>query len=627
MKNQSGDGGGPPRRAGMIIAVLLLAGVAIRILFIAQLRGSDLWGLLPLDSRLYGELARHVASGLSLPHGAATYNPLYPVFLGLLFRIFGESLLAVRIVQSALGIVMVWLLYAAASRLSERGEGRGRGSARNVGAGVAAAVMALLYAQFILFEGALLATTLVTLLAAASLTLLLAVDEAIERGRPVAGPSTLPFVALGLGAMIGAGVMGRPNLFLLLVPAVPLWIGIKHGRWPAAAMCLLGSVLLMTPLTIHNGAATGRFMPLPAHGGINLYVGNGPDADGTFEPPPGMRASMEGYAADARVRAEELSGREMTDAEASRYWTERTWEAIRADWPRWFSLLGRKILLFWNGAEISDVVELSFYRDVSWALRIPILPFSVISALALVGIVILWRRAKRRSVILIYAGAGLCSILPFFVNTRYRMPVVPVLILPAAFLVSWAARLLRARRWPPVAAAGVACALLIAVTSRPMVAVNRSAGYTFLGNHLLGQGRKEKALAAFETAYGLEPDRVETAVNYARILRLEGEYERALPLYERAYGMWPDFPMLAVEFGSLLAETGERERAGGLLRYAASLGRSRDGVVACKLLSRFALEEGRREEAELWIRRALEFAPDDESLARMLDWLGGSKAD
>jgi hypothetical protein len=603
-------------RGGTLLLVVLLVGLAIRILYIAQLHGSDLWGLLSLDARLYGDLARVVASRLSLPDGVITYNPLYPVFLGILFRTFGESLLAARMIQSVLGLFMVWLLYEAGCRLSARGSGR------NVRAGLIAASMAVLYAQFLLFEGSLLTTSLVTLLLTASVTMLLVIDEGIERGKPLSGPAQLPFVAFGVGAMLGAGVMGRPNLFLLLVPAVPLWMGLRHRKWLPAAMCLLGSVLLMLPLTIHNGAATGRFIPLPAHGGINLYVGNGPDADGTFNPPPGMRASMEGYVADARLRAEELSGRAMTDGEASRYWTGEAVDAARADWPRWFALLGRKIMLFWNGAEISDVIDLSFYREVSWALRLPIIPFSLISALALVGFVVLWREAKRRSVILIFSGAGLFSILPFFVNTRYRMPVVPVLILVAAFLVSWVFDLLRDHRWRPAAAAGAACVLLLSMTARPMVAVNRSAGYTFLGNYHLEQGHQEKALGAFETAHRLDPDRVETAVNYARILRMRGDYGLALPLYEKAYRLWPDFPMLAVEYGSLLDERGEREEAKELLRYALSLGRNRDGIIACKLLSRIALEEGRREEAEYYVRRALEIAPGDESLVEMLDWLG-----
>ena len=174
---------------------------------------------------------------------------------------------------------------------------------------------------------------------------------------------------------------------------------------------------------------------------------------------------------------------------------------------------------------------------------------------------------------------------------------------------------------------GAACIALLSMTARPMVMVNRSAGYTFIGNYHLEQGQEEKALAAFESAHRLDPDRVEAAVNYARILRRGGDHGRALPLYEKAYGRWPDFPMLAVEYGSLLEETGEREEAEELLRYAVSLGRRRDGVIACKLLSRIALGEGRREEAELWIQRALEISPGDGSLVEMLDWLRGSGVD
>jgi hypothetical protein len=520
-----------------------------------------------------------------------------------------------------MGLLTLWLLYEAGCRLSVRGGGR------NFRTGLIAAAMGALYVQFILFEGSLLATTLITLLGTASVTLLLVIDESIERGGSISAPAVLPFVTLGIGAMLGAGAMGRPNLFLLLVPAVPLWIGLRHRRWLPAAMCLLGSVLLMMPPAIHNGAATGRFIPLSSHGGINLYIGNGPVADGTFEPPPGIRPSMEGIVADARTRAEALTGRRMTDGEASRYWTREAVEAVREDWGRWLALVGRKILLFWNGAEVSDVIDLSFYMEVSWALRLPFLPFSVISALALVGFVLIWRGADRRGVVTLFAGAGFLSILPFFVNTRYRMPVVPILILPAAFLVSRAIEAVRERRWRHVAAAGIICAILVSMTARPMVTVNRSAGYTFIGNHHLEQERPGKALAAFEMAYRLDPDRVETVVNYARSLRMGGDHDRALTLYAEAYGRWPDFPMLAVEYGSLLEEVGKREEAKGILGHALSLGHRRDGVIACKLLSRIALSEGDREGAAQWILRALDISPGDRSLLDMLKWLRGDEVE
>ena len=616
MKNVKRDGTPWFLRGGTILLLLLLVGLLLRIVYTVQLHRSGLWGLLPLDARFYNDLAQSFASGLSLPEGVITYNPLYPVFLGIIFKIFGESLLAVRIIQSALGLATVWLIYEAGCRLTVRG-----GGGRNVRTGLIAASMAVLYAQFVLFEGSLLATSLVTLLLAASATLLLVIEESIERGGSLAGPGALPFAAFGVGAMIGAGVMGRPNLFLILAPVVPAWLGFKHKKWLPAAMCLLGSVMLLVPITVHNGAATGRFLPLPAHGGINLYVGNGPDADGTFSPPPGMRASMEGYIEDARVRAEELSGGPMTDGEASSYWTSAAIDAIRDDWGRWFALLGRKIALFWNGAEISDVIDLSFFREVSWTLRLQFLPFALVSALALVGFLILWWKGDRRGVILLFSGAGMLSVLPFYVNTRYRMPVVPVLMLPAAFFISWTVDRIRNRSWRIAAPAVILAAALFAVTARPMVGVNMSAGYTFIGNYHLEEQRFEEAFDAFAEAYRLDPERVETNVNYARILRIRRDREGALRLYERAYGQWPDYPMLAAEYGSLLYEVGSRKEAEEMLLHAISLGRKREIIIACKLMSRIAFETGRRSEAVRWIERALEVVPGDPDLLGTLKQL------
>ena len=56
-------------------------------------------------------------------------------------------------------------------------------------------------------------------------------------------------------------------------------------------------------------------------------------------------------------------------------------------------------------------------------------------------------------------------------------------------------------------------------------------------------------------------------------------------------------------------------------RYAVSLERRRDSVVACKLLSRIAISEGSVDEAVYWIRKALEMLPGDKDLLEMLQWI------
>ena len=600
--------------------IVLLACAVIRVIYLLQLHGSDLWELLSLDARFYTELAHRIASGGGLPGGVITYNPLYPFFLAPIFRLFGDTLFAARLIQSLLGLAMLWLVYGAGRLLSPR-EGGGL-------TGLVAMVLAALYAQFILYEGSLLATSLVTFISAASISAALRLEGVIGRGGGlslVGRRIPLWTGTAGLGALLGTGALGRPNFFLPLILIFPVWFLVRYRRWRCAAACLIGSFLLLTPTIVHNTARSGQFVPISAHGGINLYIGNGPTADGTFKTPEGVRPHMEGIVEDSRIIAERRTGMELSHAEASGYWTGETIDVIKADPSRWLLLLGRKLRLMWNGSEVSDVIDARFYMDSCPALRLLFLPFSVISALSIVGLILVIRGAERRAVVLLFAGAGIVSILPFFVNTRYRMPVLPVLIISAAYFISWAARSVSAGRWKGLILAVAAAALLFSQTAKPMVIVNPSAGYTFLGNFHMEQKQEEKAEEAFREAYRLDPDRVETVINYARILKLRGGKEQSRDLYSRAFERWPDFPMLAVEYGSILDSTGEREMAKKAFLYAVSLVRSRDSVVACKLLSRIAISEGSVDEAIYWIQKALEILPGDKDLLEMLQWIEGRR--
>ena len=101
------DGKGAVR---YLLPGLLAVAAVIRAVFLVQLSGSDVGSLLPLDMRFYHDLAASLASGGGLPAGGLTFNPLYPVFLVPMFKVFGDGLLAPRIVQALAGLVTIWMM-------------------------------------------------------------------------------------------------------------------------------------------------------------------------------------------------------------------------------------------------------------------------------------------------------------------------------------------------------------------------------------------------------------------------------------------------------------------------------------------------------------------------------------
>lgn len=614
-------------RSALLLVLILLAGLAVRIAYLVQLRSTVFSELLPLDARFYRDLATGVSSGGWFPRGGLTFNPLYPAFLALIFRLFGESLNAVRISQFFLGLVNIGLLFVAGRRLGGR---NGKGVVSGETVGLFAAAMALMYPHFILYEGSLLATSVVTFLATASFTLILVIDQDLqgERSRALFS-QRIPrgVLSLFLGMLLGAGALGRPNLFLILVPAVSLWLFLRHrtkkGCTRSVVLLLVGAFLFLLPPILYNASQTGRFIPVTAHGGINFYAGNQPGADGTYRSPRGMRGDMRGLIEDAKAFAERETGRSLTQAEVSDYWFGMAMEGILADPGVWIRLMWRKLLLFWNGVEVADVLDISFYRDACPVLKLLLLPFAVISSLSLLGLGILITSKRNRSIMLLFVLTSLASVLPFYVNSRYRIPVIPVLILSGALFLAWIVEEVRGRRWKPVLVTGVICSVLLVATARPLVKVNRSAGYTFLGNYYVEKKDEAKAEEAFAEAFRLAPDLVETKINYAKILQKRGKLERAEELYDAAFMMQPDFPLLAIEYGSILEQRGRSDDAKRLYTYAFSLHRARDRVIACKLLSRLAFAEGKRDEAVMWIRKALEIVPGDKSLGELLHKLEG----
>ncbi|MBN2070300.1 MAG: tetratricopeptide repeat protein [Candidatus Krumholzibacteriota bacterium] len=613
------------RRRSFLLTILT-AGVILRIVYIIQLGRSDIGRILPLDMDFYFDLAARINSGGGLKGTAISFNPLYPFILSAITGIFGRSLLWPRIIQAVTGLATIGLIF-----FSGRFLGRRSGNVRSDGytTGLIAAAAGLLYPQFLLYEGALLATVFVTFIAAASFAVALLVDSSLRDGSKIvlfSRPLPVEAAASLFGILLGAGALGRPNLFFPLILMLPLRFlisGTERKRsLRTSLLCVAGIIIMILPSAVYNAAQTGKFVPVTTHGGINFYIGNRPEATGIYDPPDGMRSDMRGLIEDAGRIAERESNRGLSMAEVSDYWFGRSKEWILTDPVGFARLLARKFVLFWNGAEVSDIVEISAYREECWILRLLILPYSIISVFAFAGFCFLFIGGRNRSIPSIFLLAALASIMFFYINTRYRIPSVPVLIVMAAFGVTSFADWVRGGRWKrATAVAVVGSSLSVPMAAVKTVAIDRSASYTFLGNHYMEEGEYIKGEKAFARAYDMAPQQVMTNINYARALLKQGKLDQARRFYSSAFNIDPDFPLLAVEYGSLLEQVGDRDEAAKAFLYAYRLDFKRDRLLACQFLSRLEYEKGDIPEAIEWIKKGLELAPGDEKLSRIMNEL------
>jgi tetratricopeptide (TPR) repeat protein len=614
----------PGKRRAFIFAAIMIAAIAIRAVWLSQLSASEIGGELSIDSEFYRNLASDIMGGKGLPAGALTFNPLYPFFLSAVFRLFGTGLLATRIVQSLLGLVTIAFIYLAGMRLVE---GPRKGKLTGSTVSLVAIAIAVLYPQFVLYEGMLLGTTLEVLLLAASFALGLAMDQDLHGGQllRVGSKRMPPWLGGGLlGAMCGAGALGRPNLFLPLLAGIPIWIILRNLRkrlWLAPALGFaVAAALFLLPPTIHNMRSAGEFVPVTAHGGINFYIGNRPGTYGVYQPPEDMRGEMRGLIEDARAKAEQETGRRMTDAEASDYYMDKALTSIKGDPASWLLLLGRKLVLFWNKIEVHDMPEVLYFQESLPLFKFPFLTFSLIAPLGVAGLVVLLRSGRNRSIVCLFLGTAHISILLFYINSRYRLPILPVVILLAALFIAWVAREISRKRIKPAAVMiAVALATFFLVSNRTIVQANRGSVYTFLGTYYMNAGNEAKAAEAFAEAYRLDPNRDTSMINYARVLMMRNQFQQAVQIYARAYALNPRYPRLATEFAYTLQKLGRHNDARRLALDIVASGEPSERVTACKILATIAFFEEKKKVALQWVTRGLEIAPDDSELRLMLE--------
>ena len=79
---------------------------------------------------------------------------------------------------------------------------------------------------------------------------------------------------------------------------------------------------------MRNLAVAGDWSLLSSHGGLNFYIGNNAEADGTYRLVPGITPDITGQQADARRVAEASVGQKLDDAEVSAYFYGLGWT-----WP------------------------------------------------------------------------------------------------------------------------------------------------------------------------------------------------------------------------------------------------------------------------------------------------------
>jgi tetratricopeptide (TPR) repeat protein len=603
---------------------------AVRLLHVWQMRTTPYFAVLMGDARGYDQWATRLAGGDWIGTDVFYQAPLYPYFLGLIYAVAGRDLLAVRVVQALIGAGSAVLVAWAAARLFSRR------------AGLVAGALLALWAPAIFFDGLIQKSVLDVAFVSAAAAVIAAL---------VTGADGRRGLWLVLGLVVGGLSLTRENaLVLVAVLAAWAWWGIPgrvRGRGAALGAFLLGVALVLGPVVARNYAVSGGVYLTTSQFGPNFYIGNNPQADGSYAPLRFGRGSPEYERVDATELAERAAGRPLTPAEVSSYWTGRALAFIRNDPAAWLRLEARKAALLVNAAEMIDTESQESYAEWSWPLRVlgPVAHFGVLVPLAVIGVWLTWAERRRLWALYAIAAAFAVTTVAFYVFARYRFPLVPVLVIFAAAGVTRAAAAWAS--WPVARRAGVAgvalaTALLcgIPVTSSARA---RAITETNLGTALHDQGRLDDAVAHYGRALAIVPDHVPAMNNLGVTLRAQGRVDEAIRVYEAGLRLRDDYPDLhynlanallaqnrAVEaaahfrrasagvpdsagvqnnLGTALAEQGQLPDAAAAFERAIAL--EPGSARAHRNLGNVLARLGRSDEALTHLRRAVELTPDD----------------
>ena len=626
-----------------IAAAIFVVGLTVRLAHLFQIRQAPFFTLLMGDAQSYHAWAQQIARGDWIGSGVFYQAPLYPYFLGLVYTLLGDAPITVRLCQAVIGsLACVWLALAAWRLFSKR-------------AGIVAGLMLAFYAPAIFFDGLIQKSVLDAFLLCLALALL---------GRLVVDPIRR-WSWLWLGMTLGCLALTRENA-VVLAAAILVWLlwwqrHLAAKRMILAGWLFAGLAIVLLPVATRNKIVAGEFDLTTSQFGPNFYIGNNENASGTYQPLRFGHGDPMYERQDATELAEQATGRRLTPAEVSQYWARRALEYIWTQPGDWLELMGRKIMLAWNAAEVADTEDQLSYADWSVPLRIAshVWHFGILAPVAVFGIWATWPRRRELALLYLLPAAYVLALVAFAVMARYRYPLVPFLILFASAGVANAGQLQRAapRRlvsglvaaivfaafcnWPvysmtemrAITEANVGTELQAkgkldqAITLyRAALARDANDALTLsnLGTALAANGQLDDAIAQYRRALDLAPNDADSHYNLANALLAQGKLVDAVAQFRDALRIEPGLADAHLNLGNALTELGQTQEAADHYHQAVEL--RPDSVEALNNLGQLLAAQGRLDEAIAMLRRALvidpNFADAHSNLASALNKVG-----
>lgn len=476
--------------------------------------------------------------------------PLYPYFLALGYKLFHGSILAIKTVQVFLGVSTLFFVYKIGEKTA--------GSA----VGLLAAGIGAFYGPLFFHETIFIPESLGVPLYAVGFYLFLVFLEkrSFLRGLVLG-------VVFGLAALTKAGII--LFIFSFCVIFFLRLLRKRESLWPVLA-CLLGFLLTLLPVTAHNYLYGKDRVFLTYHAGLNLYIGNHPGAEGVFAAPEGMGSNVDAQLEDSRKLAERALGRSLKPSEISKYWRDKALRFVVQNPRQFLKLCARKLLLFFDAREISDVEDYEFSKNFVPFLKWPWVTFGALGPFVLLGFLACWK-CRHRFWIYLWTASYLLGVMLYFVNARYRLPLLSVFFVMAAVGLFRVYESWKARAWPRVFLYAFILLAGVWVTQLRLVGTSWARDYVNAGDVYLEKEEPGEAMRFYEKALSIDPGSAKAHLAMGLALSKSGRADEAKERYLKVIEIDPSNSQAYNNLGMWYDRKGDGEEAERLFLKAVEL--------------------------------------------------------
>ena len=563
------------------------------------------------DMKFYSDWARRIAAGTWTDHQAFYGLPGYAYWLALVYGVFGfQPYLAAVFQAGAEACTCVLIFKLASLAFSSDDEPIASDACRTKTIGWMAAVGWMLFVPAQVYSAILMPTAYL-------ITAFWFVVWWVLRRRETR-PGAREFLTLGL--IMGVIAMMIANI-LFLLPLVIAAIFLQRdwsskekpfalrARIAAALLLLTGAAAGASPCALHNYFLAGEWVPFSAHVGINTFIGNNAQANGYPQVPAPLHTDQQGMLKDSIMWAERAAGHPLKRAEVSAFWTSLAHQYVHDHPADWLRLEVTKLGNFWNGFVYDDLGILSPMREDGVPLPGP--GFGLVTILGLPGLILAARLRPRARWIVAAVLLHMTSLLTVFITERYRMAVVPGLLLCGSFGLVELWREMNARRLVPVAAYTLLLAAAVVIVYRP---VDRRVLYIDDYNSSISdleQNHLDRAQVKLERVIAANPNDTETNFALGNLWLAKGDRSRAKWFYRRTLELDPQHDRALNNLGVMAIE--EKRWPLAELFLSGSLRIDPDDAKTNFLLAQVRLERNDVDGAQAAVADAMRLQPGDET--------------